>query len=94
MCFSSRYWMKYLYRKNLNFSNRKSDQKHFTATELDQFRLPVDQKMMFYPVNTILNMDETGVSYLETRGRIICESGKKLFENINLNFMFRYNRKV
>ena len=77
MCFSSRYWMKYLHRKNLNFSKRKSDQKRFTPTELEKFRLPVDRKMMFYPLDTILNFDETGVNYLETRGRIICEQGKK-----------------
>ena len=77
MCFTNRYWKKFLKRKNLNFSTRKSDQKHFSATELKNFRLILDRKLMFYPVNTILNMDETGVQYLETRGRIICESGKK-----------------
>ena len=77
MCFSPRYWMKFLQRKNLNFSTRKSDQKRFSAKELETFRLTVDRKMMFYPVDTILNTDETGVNYLETKGRIICESGKK-----------------
>ena len=76
MCFSQRYWMKYLQRKKLNFSSRKSDQKRFSATELETSRLSVDQKMMFYPVDTILNSDETDINYLETRGRIICESGK------------------
>ena len=77
MCFSHRFWAKFLQRKNLNFSTRKSDQKRFSAKELETFRLTVDRKMMFYPVDTILNTDETGVNYLETKGRIICESGKK-----------------
>ena len=77
MGFAPRFWMKFFQRKNWNFSTRKSDQKGFSATELENFRLTVDRKMMFYPVHTILNTDETGVNYLETRGRIICESGKK-----------------
>ena len=77
LCFTHRFWKKFLHRKNLNFSGRKSDQKRFSASELATFRLPVDQKMMFYPLDTILNFDETGVNYLETRGRIICEQGKK-----------------
>ena len=51
-------WAKFLQRKNLNFSTRKSDLKRFLATELENFRLTVDRKMMFYPVYTILNTDE------------------------------------
>ena len=77
MCFSSRYWTKFMQRKNLNFSGRKSDQKFFSPTELENFRLTLNPKLMFYPVNNILNMDETGLNYLETRGRIICERGKR-----------------
>ena len=87
MCFSHRYWKKFLQRKNLNFSSRKSDQKRFTATELASFRLPVDRKMMFYPIDTLLNSDETGINYLETRGRIIVESGKKLFLKIFIKML-------
>ena len=53
MGFTPRFWMKFFQRKNLNFSTRKSDQKRFSATELENFRLTVDRKMMFYPVHTL-----------------------------------------
>ena len=84
MCFSPRFWMKFLRRKKLNFSDRKSDQKRFSESELKKFRATVDRAMMFFPVYTILNTDETGINFLETRGRIICEQGKKLIWKIGI----------
>ena len=42
----------------------------------------LNAKLMFYPVNNILNQDETGLNYLETRGRIICEKGKRVIFQI------------
>ena len=44
--------------------------------------------MMFYPTDNILNQDETGLNYLETRGRNICEAGK----NHLLKFLSKYRR--
>ena len=53
MCFTHRFWRKFLQRKNMNFSSRNSDQKRFSATELANLWLTLNRKMMFYPVGPI-----------------------------------------
>ena len=74
-CFTNKYWEKFMDRNELDFSSRKSDQKKFTDEKIAKFRRDLDNRMMFYPTNNILNSDETAFFYLQTKGRIIHEKG-------------------
>ena len=73
--FSNRYWMKFLNRQNLVFSSRKSDQKFHNETQLSEFRNTINGKLLFYRPDQCLNMDESGVFFHMTKGRILVEKG-------------------
>ena len=73
--FTNRYWMKYMDRNQLVFSSRKSDQKNFSEKEIVGFRSIMNAKLMFYPKDCIINLDESAVFFNEIRGRIVVEKG-------------------
>ena len=73
--FTSRYWSKFMSRHGLDFSTRKSDQKNFSDTEIENFRKDMNQKLMFYTIDQLLNFDESGVFWNQMHGRIIVKKG-------------------
>ena len=73
--FTNRYWDKYMDRHGLNFSSRKSDQRNFTPEEIEQFKGEISRKIMFYKNDQLLNFDESGVFWNQTRGRTIVAKG-------------------
>ena len=65
---SDRYWSRFMKRKQLCFSDRKSDAVPFTEAELEQFRKEMEVKLMFYKKDDICNVDESGWFYREIIG--------------------------
>ena len=61
--FSARYWSKFMDRHGLNFPSRKSDQKNFSKAEIETFKADLNRKIMFYPSNQILNIDESFIIF-------------------------------
>ena len=73
--FTDRYWSKFLDRHGLNFSSRKSDQKNFSSEQIETYKTEISRKIMFYSISQLLNFDESGVFWNQTRGRIIVKKG-------------------
>ena len=73
--FTNRYWDRFMIRKQMCFSTRKSDSKPFSENELEQLRTEMESKLMFFKKTDILNVDESAWFYRQVSGRIISRKG-------------------
>ena len=82
--FSSSYWMsnQFMARTELCFSKRKSDQQNIPAPELQRLRDQMNQKLMFYKSTDVINVDESGVFWRMSHGRIITKKGIRIIKSL------------
>ena len=59
----------------LKFSSRKSNQIHYSESELERLRAPVDFQLTGRTPTSVANWDEINLCYLEQYGKSIIEEG-------------------
>ena len=69
-------------RTELCFSKRKSDQQNIPAPELQRLRDQMNQKLMFYKSTDVINVDESGVFWRMSHGRIITKKGIRIMKSL------------
>ena len=52
--------------KEISFTKRKSNQKKFSNEELNELRKPINDVLSRFPMNRIINMDESGLPLAES----------------------------
>ena len=67
--FCKNYLKRFVKEKEITFTRRKSNQKKFSVEELNELRKPINEVLSRFPINRVINMDESGLplgeSYLK-----------------------------
>ena len=64
--FCKNYLRRFVKEKEISFTKRKSNQKKFSNEELNELRKPINELLSRFPINRIINMDESGLPLAET----------------------------
>ena len=105
MKFSKPYLQKFVRTNEITFTRRKSNQTKFSKEELIELRKPINELLSEFPINRVINMDESGLPLNQShqKGTFTCETDMKDFkdcvqERFQMNqflswFMIRLNSK-
>ena len=83
MKFSKGYLQRFVKEKEISFTRRKSNQKKFSTEEINELRKPINEVLSGFPLNRIINMDESGLPLAEShqKGSFTVEKDMENFKD-------------
>ena len=90
--FCKNYLKRFVKVNEITFTRRKSNQKKFTTEELVELRKPINEVLSRFPINRVINMDESGLPLGQShqKGSFTIETDMDNFKGCVIESVFHF----